>query len=150
MSGLSSRGLPSSASCPALADIDSHPASRALPVLYLGNSRDAADLTCLQDLGTTCVLNVTFQLPGYHENAKSPISKFPQQIRDNKILNSIFRCRKSSMMSCNEFSEDKRNPKSQSSMLHEEPPFLGCKSSDSDQSQNSYDNASRILHFKNI
>ncbi|XP_077291039.1 dual specificity phosphatase puckered isoform X2 [Arctopsyche grandis] len=46
------------------ADIDNHPASRVLPFLYLGNGRDAADLERLQELGATCVLNVTCSLPG--------------------------------------------------------------------------------------
>ncbi|XP_011310348.1 dual specificity protein phosphatase 10 isoform X2 [Fopius arisanus] len=52
---------------PQPADIDNHPASRVLPFLYLGNGRDAADLQLLRALGATRVLNVTSQLPGYHE-----------------------------------------------------------------------------------
>lgn len=90
MSGLASRGLPSSASCPALADIDSHPASRVLPFLYLGNSKDAADLACLQDLGTTCVLNVTSQLPGYHEKCGITYKQIPASDSGHQNLKQYF------------------------------------------------------------
>ncbi|KAF2884024.1 hypothetical protein ILUMI_22142 [Ignelater luminosus] len=90
VSGLTSRGLPSSASCPALADIDSHPASRVLPFLYLGNSRDAADLSCLQDLGTTCVLNVTSQLPGYHEECGITYKQIPATDSGQQNLKQYF------------------------------------------------------------
>lgn len=90
VSGLSARGLPSSASCPALADIDSHPASRVLPFLYLGNSKDAADLACLQDLGTTCVLNVTSQLPGYHEACGITYKQIPASDSGHQNLKQYF------------------------------------------------------------
>lgn len=90
MSGLPSRGIPASASCPALADIDSHPASRVLPFLYLGNSKDAADLTCLQDLGTTCVLNVTSQLPGYHEACGITYKQIPASDSGHQNLKQYF------------------------------------------------------------
>lgn len=90
VSGLASRGLPSSASCPALADIDSHPASRVLPYLYLGNSKDAADLACLQDLGTTCVLNVTSQLPGYHEKCGITYKQIPASDSGHQNLKQYF------------------------------------------------------------
>ncbi|XP_017778706.1 PREDICTED: dual specificity protein phosphatase 10-like [Nicrophorus vespilloides] len=88
--GLSSKGLPSSASCPAIADIESQPASRVLPYLYLGNSRDAADLTCLQDLGTTCVLNVTSQLPGYHETCGITYKQIPASDSGQQNLKQYF------------------------------------------------------------
>lgn len=42
-------------------DIESHPPSRVLPFLYVGNARDAKDLDLLKDLGVTRVLNVTLQ-----------------------------------------------------------------------------------------
>ncbi|XP_018328637.1 dual specificity protein phosphatase 10 [Agrilus planipennis] len=90
VNGLSSRGIPSSASCPALADIDNHPASRVLPFLYLGNSRDAADLSCLKDLGTTCVLNVTSQLPGYHEKCGITYKQIPASDSGQQNLKQYF------------------------------------------------------------
>lgn len=88
--GLSPRGLPSSASCSSIADIDSHPASRVLPFLYLGNSRDAADLSRLQDLGTTCVLNVTSQLPGYHEACGITYKQIPASDSGQQNLKQYF------------------------------------------------------------
>lgn len=90
VSGLTSRGLPSSASCPALSDIDSHPASRVLPFLYLGNSKNAADLSCLQDLGTTCVLNVTPQLAGYHETCGITYKQIPATDNGHQNLKQYF------------------------------------------------------------
>ncbi|XP_054290614.1 dual specificity protein phosphatase 10-like isoform X1 [Macrosteles quadrilineatus] len=55
--------LPSEPSTPCspepVPDIDSHPASRVLPFLYLGNARDAADPATLAALGVSRVLNVT-------------------------------------------------------------------------------------------
>lgn len=90
VSGLPVKGLPSSASCPAIADIDSHPASRVLPFLYLGNSRDAADLTRLQDLRTTWVLNVTSQLPGYHEECGITYKQIPASDSGQQNLKQYF------------------------------------------------------------
>ncbi|KRT81814.1 hypothetical protein AMK59_5008 [Oryctes borbonicus] len=90
VSGLPIKGLPSSASCPAIADIDSHPASRVLPFLYLGNSRDAADLTRLQDLRTTWVLNVTSQLPGYHEECGITYKQIPASDSGQQNLKQYF------------------------------------------------------------
>lgn len=88
VSGLSSRSLPSSP-CPA-SDIDSHPASRVLPFLYLGNSKNAADLSCLQDLGTTCVLNVTPQLGGYHETCGITYKQIPATDNGHQNLKQYF------------------------------------------------------------
>lgn len=88
--GLANKGLSSSASCPALADIESHPASRVLSFLYLGNSRDAADLSCLQGLGTTCVLNVTSQLPGYHEERGITYKQIPASDSGHQNLKQYF------------------------------------------------------------
>lgn len=90
VSGLSSRGLTPSASSPSLADIDSHPASKVLPFLYIGNSRDAADMNCLQDLGTTCVLNVTSQLSGYHENCGITYKQIPASDSGQQNLKQYF------------------------------------------------------------
>jgi len=48
-------------------DVDSHPATQILPFLYLGNGRDASDLATLQQLKISRVLNVTADLPGFHQ-----------------------------------------------------------------------------------
>lgn len=88
--GLPPKGIPSSASCPSIADIDSHPASRVLPFLYLGNSRDAADLSRLRDLGTTCVLNVTSQLSGYHEACGITYKQIPATDSGQQNLKQYF------------------------------------------------------------
>ncbi|KAK9511805.1 hypothetical protein O3M35_000397 [Rhynocoris fuscipes] len=42
-------------------DIESHPPSRVLPYLYVGNARDARDFDLLKDLNVTRILNVTPQ-----------------------------------------------------------------------------------------
>ncbi|XP_050313430.1 dual specificity protein phosphatase 10-like isoform X2 [Anthonomus grandis grandis] len=84
------RGLSPSASCPSLADVDSYPASKVLPFLYLGNSKDAADLSCLQGLGTTCVLNVTSQLPGYHEKCGITYKQIPATDSGHQNLKQYF------------------------------------------------------------
>ncbi|KAF5288355.1 hypothetical protein FQA39_LY15445 [Lamprigera yunnana] len=90
VSGLTSRGFPSSASCPTLADIDSYPASRILPFLYVGNSKDASDLSCLQDLGTSCVLNVTSSLYGYHEECGITYKQIPASDSGHQNLKQYF------------------------------------------------------------
>lgn len=48
-------------------DLESVGVSRVLPFLYLGNQRDAADLSVLRALRITHVLNVTPDVPGYHQ-----------------------------------------------------------------------------------
>ena len=48
-------------------DLDSHPATEILPFLYLGNGRDASDWHTLTSLNIRRVLNVTSDLPGFHE-----------------------------------------------------------------------------------
>lgn len=90
MTGISSRGLTPSASSPSLADIDSHPASKVLPFLFLGNSKDAADMNCLHDLGTTCVLNVTSQLSGYHEDYGITYKQIPASDSGQQNLKQYF------------------------------------------------------------
>ncbi|KAH1023653.1 hypothetical protein HUJ04_012817 [Dendroctonus ponderosae] len=87
---LTSRGISPSASCPSLADVDSYPASKVLPFLYLGNSKDAADLSCLEGLGTTCVLNVTSQLPGYHEERGITYKQIPATDSGHQNLKQYF------------------------------------------------------------
>nr|XP_050857459.1 dual specificity protein phosphatase 10-like [Vespula vulgaris]XP_050857460.1 dual specificity protein phosphatase 10-like [Vespula vulgaris] len=75
---------------PQPADIDSHPASRVLPFLYLGNGRDAADLQLLRALGTTRVLNVTSQLPGYHEERGITYRQIPASDSGHQNLKQYF------------------------------------------------------------
>ncbi|CAG9759543.1 unnamed protein product [Ceutorhynchus assimilis] len=87
---LTPRGISPSASCPTVADVDSFPASKVLPFLYLGNSKDAADLSCLQGLGTTCVLNVTSQLPGYHEECGITYKQIPATDSGHQNLKQYF------------------------------------------------------------
>merc|ERR1712012_604025 len=47
-------------------DIENHPATQVLPHLYLGNMRDAPDMTSLSRLNIQYVLNVTAKQPSYH------------------------------------------------------------------------------------
>ncbi|KAG8038751.1 hypothetical protein G9C98_000306 [Cotesia typhae] len=75
---------------PQPADIDNHPASRVLPFLYLGNGRDAADLQLLQALGATRVLNVTSQLPGYHESRGITYLQIPANDSGHQNLKQYF------------------------------------------------------------
>ena len=49
-------------------DVDSHPTTQILPFLYLGNGRDASDMDTLTLLKISRVLNVTADLPGFHES----------------------------------------------------------------------------------
>ncbi|XP_043276790.1 uncharacterized protein [Venturia canescens] len=75
---------------PQPADIDNHPASRVLPFLYLGNGRDAADLQLLRGLGATRVLNVTSQLPGYHEERGITYRQIPASDSGHQNLKQYF------------------------------------------------------------
>ncbi|XP_056646504.1 dual specificity protein phosphatase 10-like isoform X1 [Diorhabda sublineata] len=88
MSGLSNKIMPSSPAT--LADVDSYPASKVLPFLYLGNLKDAADISCLRVLGTTCVLNVTSQLPGYHEDCGITYKHIPATDSEHQNLKQYF------------------------------------------------------------
>ncbi|XP_066998079.1 dual specificity protein phosphatase 10 isoform X2 [Anabrus simplex] len=74
----------------AAADIDSQPASRVLPFLYLGNQHDAADLACLRALGVTRVLNVTSHLPGYHEACGITYKQLPASDSGHQNLKQYF------------------------------------------------------------
>jgi protein-tyrosine phosphatase len=58
--------------------------------LYLGNSKNAADLSCLQDLGTTCVLNVTPQLTGHHETCGITYKQIPATDNGHQNLKQYF------------------------------------------------------------
>ena len=53
---------------PAGPDIETFPPSRVLPFLYVGNARDAGDISLLRDLGVSKVLNVTLQPTGAEPN----------------------------------------------------------------------------------
>lgn len=71
-------------------DIDNQPASRVLPFLYLGNQKNAADLQLLQSLGVTRVLNVTSDLPGYHEAEGISYRKLPASDSGQQNLKQYF------------------------------------------------------------
>lgn len=73
-----------------LEDIDSHPASRVLPYLYLGNAKDAADFSSLQRLGINRVLNVTSQIPGYHEQSGIVYKQLPATDSSHQNLKQYF------------------------------------------------------------
>lgn len=70
--------------------IDNHPASRVLPYLYLGNATDAADLDCLKRLGISRVLNVTSQLPGFHEESGITYKQLPANDSGHQNLKQYF------------------------------------------------------------
>lgn len=74
--------------CPA--DIDSCPASRVLPFLYLGNARDAADLDALAGLGVSRVLNVTSQVPGDHQHCGITYRQLPASDSGHQNLKQYF------------------------------------------------------------
>ncbi|KAK0161139.1 hypothetical protein PV327_009649 [Microctonus hyperodae] len=75
---------------PQPADIDNHPASLVLPFLYIGNGKDAADLKLLRQLNITCVLNVTSQLPGYHEKCGITYRQIPATDSEHQNLRQYF------------------------------------------------------------
>ncbi|XP_069680692.1 dual specificity protein phosphatase 10-like isoform X2 [Periplaneta americana] len=81
---------PSPGDCVVTPDIDSHPASRVLPFLYLGNQHDAADLNTLRSLGVTRVLNVTSHLPGYHEACGITYKQLPASDSGHQNLKQYF------------------------------------------------------------
>lgn len=82
--------LPSTPTTPNLPDIETHPASRVLPFLYLGNGKDAANLQLLQALGITRVLSVTSQLPGYHEERGITYRQIPASDSCHQNLKQYF------------------------------------------------------------
>ncbi|CAH1982880.1 unnamed protein product [Acanthoscelides obtectus] len=82
--------VPAATSCPVLTDLDSYPVSKVLPYLYLGNSKDAADLSCLKDLGTTCVLNVTSQSSGFHKERGITYKQIPASDSGHQNLKQYF------------------------------------------------------------
>lgn len=86
----SGRPLSPSSDCVVTPDIDSHPASRVLPFLYLGNQHDAADLNTLRSLGVTRVLNVTSHLPGYHEACGITYRQLPASDSGHQNLKQYF------------------------------------------------------------
>lgn len=82
--------VPTSPTSPSAPDIDSHPASRVLPFLYLGNARDAEDPATLAALGVTRVLNVTCQLPGYCEHGGIQYRQLPASDSGHQNLKQYF------------------------------------------------------------
>ncbi|KAL0276391.1 UNVERIFIED_CONTAM: hypothetical protein PYX00_003979 [Menopon gallinae] len=94
-SGRPALSSPTSRVCPTLenspsSDIDSQPASRVLPFLYLGNQKNAADLELLKSLGVTRVLNVTSDVPGYHEAEGISYRKLPASDSGQQNLKQYF------------------------------------------------------------
>lgn len=71
-------------------DLDSHPTSRVLPYLYLGNAKDAADFSSLRRLGINRVLNVTSQIPGYHEQSGIVYKQLPATDSSHQNLKQYF------------------------------------------------------------
>ena len=66
-------------------DIENHPASQVLPYLFLGNMRDASDISILKRLGIKYVLNVTAKPPNY---AYDPEIVYKQlEAADNGVQN---------------------------------------------------------------
>jgi len=75
-SSLSIPGLPAppSPSSPHIKDIENHPASKVTPYLYLGNMKDASDLSALARLGVDHVLNIT-SVPASYATAPGIVYK---------------------------------------------------------------------------
>lgn len=92
-SGRPALSSPTSRVCSTLensSDIDNQPASRVLPFLYLGNQKNAADLQLLKSLGVTRVLNVTSDVPGYHEAEGISYRKLPASDSGQQNLKQYF------------------------------------------------------------
>ena len=71
-------------------DVDSHPATQILPFLFLGNGRDASDLQTLQRLNISRVLNVTSDLPGFHESRGILYKQLPAADSGQQNLRQFF------------------------------------------------------------
>ena len=76
--------LPSPTDICSTKDIENHPASQVLPHLYLGNMKDASDVSVLNRLGIGYVLNVTSKPPCYD---MQPGITYKQLIADDNGLN---------------------------------------------------------------
>ncbi|XP_023223802.1 dual specificity protein phosphatase 10-like [Centruroides sculpturatus] len=61
-----------------------------LPFLYLGNEKDAADLTTLKRLGITYVLNVTADLPDHQSADGIKFKRLPASDNNNQNLKQYF------------------------------------------------------------
>jgi len=78
--------LPSPTDICSTKDIENHPASQVLPHLYLGNMKDASDVTVLNRLGIGYVLNVTSKPPSYD---MQPGIIYKQLIADDNGLQNL-------------------------------------------------------------
>ena len=78
--------LPSPTDICSTKDIENHPASQVLPHLYLGNMKDASDVTVLSGLGIGYVLNVTSKPPCYE---MQPGITYKQLIADDNGLQNL-------------------------------------------------------------
>ena len=67
-------------------DIENHPATQVLPHLYLGNMRDASDVSILHRLGVGYVLNVTSKPPCYN---MEPGITYKQLVADDNGLQNL-------------------------------------------------------------
>jgi len=63
--GLGAPLSPSESAPPPTKDIENHPPSQVSPFMYIGNMKDASDVTMLERLGIDHVLNVTAVSPLY-------------------------------------------------------------------------------------
>lgn len=70
--------------------VDNIHACPILPFLYLGNEKDAADLTTLKRLGITYVLNVTEDLPDHHYEDGIKFKRVPASDNNNQNLKQYF------------------------------------------------------------
>ena len=78
--------LPSPTDICSTKDIENHPATQVLPHLYLGNMRDASDITILNRLGIGYVLNVTSKPPCY---TMEPGITYKQLVADDNGLQNL-------------------------------------------------------------
>merc|ERR1712038_163605 len=78
--------LPSPTDICSTKDIENHPASQVLPHLYLGNMKDASDVSVLNRLGIGYVLNVTSKPPCYD---MQPGITYKQLIADDNGLQNL-------------------------------------------------------------
>lgn len=71
-------------------EIEAATASQVLPFLYLGNERDAKDLSGLRNLDITYVLNVTSHVPQYHEGEGIRYKRIPASDSAQQDLRQYF------------------------------------------------------------
>merc|ERR1719479_20247 len=78
--------LPSPTDICSTKDIENHPATQVLPHLYLGNMKDASDVSILHRLGIGYVLNVTSKPPCYN---MEPGITYKQLVADDNGLQNL-------------------------------------------------------------